>query len=271
MTTIKVAALQMNGGPDMATNMSVFENMVREAASAGAYFIASPENTDLIGLKAEDKLKCVLGEPDHPFIALCETLAQDLGVWISLGSIGIKASDEKFYNRSYLFSPAGKEISQYDKIHLFDVSLPSGEVQHESKIVEGGNRMVVASTDFARIGLSICYDVRFPDLYRKMAQDGAQILMVPAAFTVSTGQMHWEVLLRARAIENGAYVIAAAQCGDHGAGRHTYGHAMIINPWGKIIAEAGDAPEIIYADLDMDEVERFRASIASLRHDRIFR
>ncbi|OIN85813.1 MAG: hypothetical protein AUJ12_07700 [Alphaproteobacteria bacterium CG1_02_46_17] len=268
---IKVAALQMNSGPNMAANLVVFEEMIRQAATAGAYFVASPENTDLLGLKAEEKLARVLGEENHPFIELCKSLAQELGVWISLGSIAIKASDHKFYNRSYLFSPAGKQIAHYNKIHLFDVRLPSGEIQNESKIVEGGDQMVVASTDFAHIGLSICYDVRFPDLYRKMSQEGAQILMVPAAFTVSTGQMHWEVLLRARAIENGAYVIAPAQCGDHGAGRKTYGHSMIINPWGKILAESGEDTDIIYADLEMEEVDRFRTSISSLQHDRAFR
>ncbi|HPQ50502.1 MAG TPA: carbon-nitrogen hydrolase family protein [Alphaproteobacteria bacterium] len=268
--TMKVAVLQMTSGSDMAVNIIAFESMVRDAAAAGAYLIASPENSDLMGLDVTEKVARVCLETDHPMISLCESLAQELGVWISLGSIAIKASAQKFYNRSYLFSPAGKVVASYNKIHLFDVDLPSGEIRRESKGVEAGDQMVVAHTDFSDVGLSICYDVRFPQIYRKMAQAGAGVLFIPAAFTVSTGQMHWEVLLRARAIENGAFVIAAAQCGDHGHDRKTYGHAMIVNPWGEILAEAGEVPEIIYANLDLDEVRRARGAIASLTHDRDF-
>ncbi|HNQ91968.1 MAG TPA: carbon-nitrogen hydrolase family protein [Alphaproteobacteria bacterium] len=267
---MKIALVQMTSGPDFVANLSELARSVREAAAQGAVLIATPENTDLLGLPPKEKLEQSFFEDDHPMIGQCCALAKELNVWILLGSVAIKISAEKFNNRSYLFSPAGEVVALYDKIHLFDVDLPSGEFHRESDYVAAGNLAAVAETSFGPVGLSICYDLRFPHLYREMARRGAVILFVPAAFTVSTGEMHWEVLLRARAIENGAYVVAPAQCGNHGAGRVTYGHSMVVNPWGKVIAEAGTSPDVLCADLDLDEVARFRSAIPSLRHDRNF-
>lgn len=266
----KVAALQLCTQSDFTANLVELEALIREAAGHGAQFIATPENSDLMGVSKEEKLARVYYQEEHPFLPRCCALAKELGVWISLGSLGIRLNDSKFYNRSFLISPQGEILAQYDKIHLFDVTLPGGEVHQESLNIQGGDCLVTASTDLGKMGLSICYDVRFPQLFRQMAQGGCEILLVPAAFTVLTGQLHWDVLLRARAIENGAFVIAAAQGGEHGAGRVTYGHSMIVDPWGKILAEAKDGQSIIYADLDLDEVSHARQAIASLRHDRDF-
>lgn len=270
MTVLKVAAIQMTSGDDVQKNMASLERDIRKAASHGATFIASPENSDLLGVDLKTKLRLSFEEGQNPVVFLCQNLARELSVWILLGSVAVKCSEDKVYNRSYLCAPSGEIVAQYDKIHLFDVDLPSGEVRKESEFVEAGAQVVVADMDGVQVGLSICYDVRFPHLYRDMAQAGAKILFVPAAFTVSTGEMHWEILLRARAIENGAFIIAPAQCGDHGGGRKTYGRSMIISPWGKVLAEAASAPEIIYADLDMEEVASFRKAIPSLQHDRVF-
>lgn len=262
---IKAAALQMTSTADINANMDVLKAMVSEAVNNGATLIATPENTDLLALNAPEKIAILdsYGQ-QNPLVACAAELARTHKIWLLLGSVAAYATAQKVCNRSYLFSPDGDIICQYDKIHLFDVVLPSGEVRRESDMVQGGRDVVHAQTAIAHMGLSICYDVRFAALYRKMAQAGAQILSIPAAFTVFTGQLHWEVLLRARAIENGAFVIAPAQCGHHGGDRHTYGHAMIIDPWGKILAQAGDTPTIIYADLDLDEVSKARAAIPAL-------
>lgn len=266
---MKIALIQMTSGPDVSANLSYLSDRIRAAAGAGASFIATPENSDFM---TEDKAKSAentFSEDVHPFLPYFKNLAKELGVWILLGSIKIKAESGKRYNRSYLIGPAGAIAGAYNKIHLFDVDLPTGEVRRESDTVQPGECAVVVDTDLGKMGLSVCYDVRFPHLYRMMAQGGAEILAVPAAFTVPTGEMHWEVLLRARAIENGAYVIAPAQCGIHDGGRKTYGHSMVIDPWGKVIAEAGVEPTILYADINKQEIARFRQAIPSLRHDRV--
>lgn len=263
---MKIALLQITSGSDFPANLSKLEKLVREAAAQDAVLIATPENTDLLGVSPREKLERSFFEDDHPMIRRCCELAKELNVWILLGSVAIKISADKFNNRSYMFSPVGEVVASYNKIHLFDVDLPSGESHRESDCVAAGDQLVVADTSFGPVGLSICYDLRFPHLYREMARRGAVIFFVPAAFTVPTGEMHWEVLLRARAIENGAFVVAAAQCGTHGAGRVTYGHSVVVNPWGRVIAQAGTSPEILYADLDLDEVTRFRSAIPSLKH-----
>lgn len=268
---VRVAVLQLTSMPDKAANIETLDRMIREAAGQGAHLVATPENSDLLGLPMSEKIAASPAFCDHPLIKLCKKLSKELGVWIALGSVAVREPEEnKIRNRSCLISPQGEVIAQYDKIHLFDVDLPTGESMRESDMVIAGDKIVIPKTDFANLGLTICYDLRFPHLYRELAKSGADILMVPAAFTVPTGEMHWEVLLRARAVENGAFVIAAAQCGDHGNNRKTYGHAMIVDPWGKILAEAGTNPQIIYADLDMDEVTRARAAIGALNHDRFF-
>lgn len=262
---MKVACIQMTSGPDMSANLAYLENSIREAAKAGANLIATPENSDFMIDGPARKFEGAKAESDHPFLPAFSALAKELAVTIILGSIAIRSEDSKVYNRCYVFGTDGLVTGTYNKIHLFDVSLPSGEIRRESDLVKAGETLAMIDANDAKIGLSICYDVRFPDMYRSMAKSGAQIFSIPAAFTVSTGEMHWEVLLRARAIENGAFVIAPAQCGTHDGGRHTYGHSMMINPWGKIIAEAGTAPAIIYAEIELDEVARFRQAIPSLQ------
>ena len=265
----KAACIQMTSSADIAENLAYAETKIREAAKNGATLIVTPENTCHIVMPAINKLKSAPAEADHPALPQFKKLAKELGVWILLGSITVKVSDTKLSNRSYLFSPAGDIAAQYNKIHLFDVQLPTGEVHRESDLIAPGDTTVVADTALGKIGMTICYDVRFAQLYRRLAKQGAQILAVPSAFTVPTGQAHWEVLLRARAIETGSYVIAAAQTGEHMGGRKTYGHSMIISPWGEIISEAGSSPEIIYGDIDLTAVDRARTAIPALQHDRL--
>lgn len=266
---VKIACVQMTSGPNIAVNLAVAEEKIRAAAAQDAVFVSTPENTDFMMASREAKFAAAYTAETHPAFVQFTALARELGITILIGSVAIKAGGDKLKNRSILFRPDGGYVT-YDKIHLFDVDLPSGESRRESDMMDAGTQTVVAECPLGKIGLTICYDVRFPHLYRTLAHNGATIMTVPAAFTVPTGQMHWETLLRARAIENGAYVIAAAQCGEHDGGRKTYGHSMVIDPWGRVVAEAGEVPTILYADIDMTEVEKFRAAIPSLRHDRDF-
>lgn len=265
---VKTALIQLNSGPDIQGNLDVSSQMIREAASKGAQLICTPENTCHMRFPAEEKLKTARTAEDHPAIPHYGALAKELGIWLLIGSLSIKVADDKIANRSFLFSADGQIVATYDKIHLFDVDLPTGESHRESDNVQAGENAVVAETPFGKIGMSICYDVRFAYLYRKLAQMGASILTVPAAFTVPTGKAHWEVLLRARAIETGSFVLAPGQCGTHEGGRATYGHSLIIDPWGYILAEGGDVPGIIMADLDLSAAQKARNAIPALRHDR---
>ena len=266
---LKFACVQMTSGTDIAQNLAFAENAIRQAAMNGATFVATPENTDFMMSDREQKIALAYKAAEHPALLQFDKLARELGITILIGSVAVKADGAKLKNRSLLFGPNGL-IATYDKIHLFDVDLPTGESRRESDMMAAGDCSVVAQTPFGKIGLTICYDIRFPHLYRKLAQNGASVLCVPSAFTVSTGQMHWEILLRARAIENGVFVIAPAQCGTHDGGRKTYGHSLIIDPWGKILAQGGDSPEIIYADINMSEVDLFRQSIPSLGYNPFF-
>ena len=268
MIALKLACLQITSGPDIAENLAMLEKLVREAAGNGAKLITTPENSCHMRAKSADKLQSAPYEQDHPAVPLFANLAKELNVWILIGSLSIKTSDSKLANRSYLFSPVGEVSAKYDKLHLFDVDLPTGERHRESDLFTGGQKAVVADTDFGRLGLTICYDVRFSYMFRELAKNGAGIIAVPAAFTVPTGQAHWEVLLRARAIETGSFIIAPAQVGEHDGGRRTWGHSLIIDPWGRILASGGDQPEIIYADIDLADVEKARNAIPALQHDR---
>jgi predicted amidohydrolase len=266
---MKTSCIQMTSGPDIEGNLQNAAALIREAAGQGATFIATPENTDYIRRYAREKLEISGDENTHAPIAFFVNLAAELNVWLLIGSLGIKISDTQLANRSHLFSPQGKLVSRYDKIHMFDVKLSRSEFYNESTEYKAGNRAVIADMDGVRLGLGICYDIRFPHLFRDLAKGGAQILSAPAAFTVPTGKAHWEILLRARAIETGSFVITPAQVGEHEGGRQTYGHSMIINPWGEIIAEAdGDQPAIITAEIDLDEVTKARQAIPALTHDR---
>jgi predicted amidohydrolase len=266
----KAACVQLRSSDDVAENIAETSRLVREAASSGAQFIATPENTTLMAPDGGAKLANSYDEARDPALPAFSALAKDLKVWLLIGSLAIKVSDRKTANRSFLFAPDGRIIACYSKIHLFDVELASGEVYRESNTVAGGDEAMVADTDFGPIGLSICYDLRFPQLYRRLAQKGAFLFTVPSAFTVPTGEAHWHVLLRARAIENGAFVIAPAQGGTHANGRKTYGHSLIVAPWGEVLAEAGTEPGVILADIDPALSALARARVPNLRHDRIF-
>jgi predicted amidohydrolase len=267
---IRAACVQLNASDDVAANLRDASALIREAHGQGATFIATPENTNLMAAAKAAKLEKTFSEADDPSLPAYRALAEELGIWLLIGSLAIKVSDSKTANRSFLIAPDGAIAARYDKIHLYDVDLANGERYRESNTVAGGDRAVTADLPFGRIGLTVCYDLRFPQLYRALAHHGAFLLTVPAAFTEMTGKAHWHVLLRARAIENGAFVLAPAQCGTHPNGRRTYGHSLIVSPWGEILAEAGDAPGVVLADLDPARSAAARAQIPSLCHDRAF-
>jgi len=251
-------------------NLDAAENAIRMAAEGGALYVQTPENTTLMVLKTRELFERTLVEQDNPAVERFSALAVELGIWLHIGSMAIKLSDIKVANRSFLFTPAGEIAARYDKIHMFDVDLPNGESYRESKNYQPGDKAVLADLPWGRLGLTTCYDLRFPALYRALAKAGAQFITVPSAFTRQTGEAHWHVLLRARAIETGTYILAAAQGGDHDMGRATFGHSIIISPWGEIVSEAGVDPDVIFADIDTARVADARARIPSLLHDRAY-
>ncbi|MCB1555959.1 MAG: carbon-nitrogen hydrolase family protein [Alphaproteobacteria bacterium] len=265
---LMAACVQMTSGPDIAANLANAAGLVREAAGQGARLVCTPENTDVMRADMLGTLALVPAEEDHPALPFFAELARELGVFLSLGSIGVRVASDKIANRSYLFDDKGALVARYDKIHLFDVDLPTGESRRESAAVRPGGKAVIAPTPWGGVGMSVCYDLRFAYLYRALTQAGARILTVPAAFTVPTGQAHWEVLLRARAIETGSFVLAAAQCGIHEGGRETYGHSLIIGPWGEVLAQGQEVPGVIMAALDLSAVDKARRAIPVLSHDR---
>lgn len=270
MRSFKVALVQMNSGREIGPNIDAASRLVRDARGAGAELIVTPENTTMIEPKRALILEKARTEAEHPAIPAFKSLAAEIGAWLLIGSMTIKLDERACANRSFLFSPAGEIVARYDKIHMFDVDLADGESYRESATFRPGSRAVVAGLPFGRLGLSICYDLRFAYLYRTLAQAGASFLAVPAAFTVPTGRAHWHVLLRARAIETGCYVFAPAQCGEHAEGRRTYGHSLVVSPWGEILAEGGEKPGVILAEIDPAKVEEARAMVPALRHDRDF-
>jgi predicted amidohydrolase len=265
-----VACIQNCADDDLAENLRASTELVRAARGAGADLICLPENFALI--QVNDALLLALSEPEesHPAIPHFSGLARELGAWILMGSLAVKLASGKINNRSYLLDAEGRVVARYNKIHLFDVNLKAGESYRESATVEPGNRAVVAPTPWGGLGLSVCYDLRFPHLYRALAKAGAFYLAIPAAFTRTTGQAHWHVLQRARAIETGSYVFAPGQCGVRRSGRATYGHSLIVDPWGRVIAEAGDQPGFITAEVDRAKVVEARRMIPTLDHDRSF-
>ena len=268
--TLMAACIQLNVGPVIEDNISQASDLIRGAADKGARFISTPENTCHIRSPQSEKLNSAMSEDAHIALPVFSELARELNVSLLIGSMSIKLDSDLIANRSYLFNENGEITARYDKIHLFDVDLPTGESHRESDLMRAGTQAVLADIPEARLGLSICYDVRFAYLYRDLAKAGAQILTVPAAFTVPTGVAHWETLLRARAIETGSFVIAPAQCGTHEGERKTYGHSLIINPWGTVLAEAGEEPGFILAELDLDEVDKARSSIPALKNERSY-
>jgi len=271
MSTLKVAAIQMRSGTEIGRNLADVEALVREAAGAGATYIQTPEMTGAL-VRDKASLRAMIQPQERdPVSQRAAELAAELSIHLHIGSTAIALPDGKVANRAFLFSPRGRLAATYDKIHMFDVDLDNGESWRESATYEPGREAVVAELPFGRLGLAVCYDLRFPQLFRAEAMAGADILTVPAAFTRQTGEAHWHALLRARAIENGAFVIAAAQGGTHEDGRETFGHAMIVDPWGRIVAEADhDSPGIVLADIDLAQVAAARAKIPNLRNARDF-
>lgn len=270
LAPFKAACIQNNAGPDILPNIDAVDQLVRAAHAAGAEFVLTPENVTCLESGPERSLAKALPEAEHPALPHFEALARELGVWLLLGSLTIKLNASKVNNRSYLISPDGRIAARYNKLHLFDVELRAGEVYRESAHVEPGDRAVLAETPWGLLGMTVCYDLRFPQLYRALAQAGAGLLSIPSAFTKTTGKAHWHALMRARAIENGAYVLAPAQCGQHAGGRKTYGHSLIVDPWGEIVAEAGEMPGYILTEIDPAKVAEARRMIPSLQHDRAF-
>ncbi len=265
MTAFKAACVQLRSSDDVAENIRTTSDLIREATPKPMKPIATPENTTLMAPDGGAKLAQSYDEAHDPALPAFAALAEELGIWLLVGSLAIKVSETKTANRSFLIDPKGRITARYSKIHLFDVDLPSGEKYRESNTVAGGDEAVLAETPWGKVGLTICYDVRFPQLYRALAQKGAFLL------TETTGKAHWHTLLRARAIENGAFVVAPAQGGTHANGRQTYGHSLIIGPWGEILAEAGTDPGVIVAEIDPAAVTAARGRVPNLQHDRPFK
>ena len=268
--SFKAACIQLRASGDVAENIKGATALVREAAAAGARFIATPENTNIMAQDGRAKLAATFDEANDPSVPAFSVLAKDLQVWLLIGSLHIKVSDSKTANRCYLFAPDGGIAARYTKVHLFDSTPASGESYRESSTAEAGDAAVLADTEFGPVGLTVCYDLRFPQLYRRLAQKGAFAFTIPSSFTVPTGEAHWHVLMRARAIENGAFVIAPAQGGLHANGRKTYGHSLIVGPWGEVLAEAGTDPCVIVAEIDPQLSVAAREKVPSLGHDRDF-
>jgi len=268
--SFKLACLQMNSGSDLAANLSTLEQMVAAAAAEGAHLVMAPEYALLMdGSGRVMRDGALPADGGDPLLRL-QTLAARLKVWLLPGSLTLQAGEGRMVNRSYLLDDGGSIVASYDKIHMFDVTLPDGKVIRESSAYQVGERAVIAQTPWGALGMSICYDLRFPQLYRQLARAGAQFLSIPSSFQRQTGRAHWHTLLRARAIENAAYVFAPAMCGEQGGGRQTYGHALIVDPWGEVLADGGEEPGIVYADIDASRVARIRSMMPCLEHDRTF-
>jgi predicted amidohydrolase len=271
MTQFRAALVQTTASRSVEANIAAVEALVREAAAAGAHYVQTPENTNIMEHNGDRLFAALTDEASDPTLARLRAVAAELGIWLHIGSLAIKVAEAKAANRAFVIAPDGSVAARYDKIHLFDVDLVGGESYRESNRIRPGAESVTVDLPWGRLGLAICYDLRFPQLFRALAREaGADILSVPAAFTQQTGEAHWHVLLRARAIENGAWVFAAAQSGLHENGRSTYGHSLIVDPWGRIVAEAADGPGLAIADIDLGLVAEARGRIPALRHDRPF-
>lgn len=260
--------MQLTSTGEPAENIAAASTLIRQAKADGADLVMTPEMTNLMEPRRRAMLERVQPEEEDAAVAAFAALAADLGIWLLAGSLALKLQGDKAANRSILFAPSGRIAARYDKIHMFDVDIPDGQSYRESKAYRAGDSAVVADLPWGRLGMTVCYDLRFPYLYRALAHAGAGFLSVPAAFTRFTGHAHWHVLLRARAIETGCFVFAPAQCGEHAEGRQTYGHSLIVAPWGEILADGGEAPGIAMAEIDPGRIEKARAMVPSLTHDR---
>jgi predicted amidohydrolase len=268
----KAACIQLNCGPDLSRNLKDCGEIAADAASKGAKFILTPENTDFLVKSNIERRRLSLPEKGHPGLSFASGLAQELEAWLLIGSMSIDLDDgsDRIANRSFLFDAKGGIVARYDKIHTFDITLPNGEAYRESAVVRPGGKAVTAPLPWGMLGMSICYDLRFAYLYRALAKAGAIFLAVPSAFTVPTGRAHWETLLRARAIETGSFIFAPDQTGDHEEQLETYGHSLIIGPWGDVLSRTGDETGYILADINQDDALKAREAIPSLQHDRSF-
>ena len=270
VSTFKVGLVQMRSGVDPEINLATALSAIEEAARGGAAYVLTPEMTNIMEIKRERLFATITDEEDDLTLSALREAARQHGIYLHIGSLAVKASPDKAANRSFLIDRRGEVIARYDKIHMFDVDLANGESYRESRNFRAGELAVVADLPWGRLGVTVCYDLRFPALYRALAEAGASFFSIPAAFTKQTGEAHWHVLLRARAIENGCFVFAAAQGGKHENGRETFGHSLIVDPWGKILAEGGTEPGVIVADVDPAQVAAARARIPSLLHGRRF-
>lgn len=266
----RVALLQMQTGNDLAANLESVETMAREAAQGGAQFVMTPEYTLMMDGSGRVMRERALEADGAPALPELQALARELSVWLLVGSLTLKTDGERIANRSCLLRADGSVAATYDKIHMFDVTLPDGKVIRESSAYRPGERAVLASTPWGTMGLTVCYDLRFPQLYRALAKAGALYLTVPSSFQRATGKVHWHTLLKARAIENACFVFAPAMCGEHPGNRTSYGHSLVVDPWGEVLADGGEGPGIVYADIDPARIARVRGMLPCLEHDRAF-
>ncbi len=268
--TFKAACIQVCACRNMNKNIQTAIELTKKAKNSGADIVFMPENVAMIEDGKDNIISKAIEEDKHTALIAFKELAKETAMWLHCGTLSIKAGKDKIINRTYVLAPNGTVAAYYDKIHLFDVSLGNDENYKESEYCQHGSHAVTTDIPWGKLGLSICYDLRFPHLYRTLAKSGADFIAVPAAFTRPTGKAHWHVLLRARAIENGCYIFAPAQCGKHETGRLTYGHSLIINPWGEIIEDAGENEGFIIADINLEKVTEARNKIPALKHDRDF-
>ena len=269
MTIVRVAICQAQSGIDPAANAVRLVTAVHDAKAGGAAMLFTPEMSGMLDRDRDRASETARAEQDDIVLAAVRSAAADAGVWVHLGSLAVKAGDGKLANRGFVIDAAGDIRARYDKIHLFDVDLPTGESWRESAMYSPGQEaVIVAGTPVGRLGLTICYDLRFPALFERLSEAGADVIAVPAAFTVPTGKAHWQVLMRARAIEAELFLVAAAQVGLHEDGRETYGHSMAVDPWGEVLLEMGGEPGLAFADLDLDRVAEVRRRIPVLDHRR---
>jgi predicted amidohydrolase len=266
----KAAMIQMRVGLNAGANIDAAVRMIGEAKAAGADYVLTPEMTNILAARREQLFAAIVEEEHDTSLATLRELARKLGIYVHVGSLAIKLSHDRAANRAFLIDPKGAIAARYDKIHMFDVDLADGESYRESRTYRPGELAVLSDLPWGRLGVTICYDLRFPALYRALAEAGATMLAIPSAFTKQTGEAHWHVLNRARAIENGCFVFAAAQGGKHESGRETFGHSLIVDPWGRVLAEGGAEPGVVVAEIDVGEITKARARIPSLEHGRRF-
>src|SRR2546423_3962873 len=269
-STFRVGLIQMRSGRVPAANMDAAARLIGEAKAGGADYVQTPEMSNILEVSRERLFAAIVPEEQDVSLATFRELARALGIYVHVGSLAIQTSSDKAVNRSFLIDPDGEIVARYDKIHMFDVDLAGGESYRESNSFRPGDCAVAADLPWGRLGLTICYDLRFPALYRALAEAGCSFIAIPAAFTKQTGEAHWHILIRARAIENGCYVLAAAQGGMHENGRATFGHSLVVDPWGRILAEGDTEPGIVMAKIDPAEVAAARGRVPSLRHGRRF-